>query len=149
MMKILWLSFLVAFAPVFLPSPTAAQGLTADEAMRRFAVFDVNGDGRISREEFELNKVIAIFDTRQERARTTPASSGSIQGIEHRQIAISRETAGLKLESFGTLDSNGDGILSAGEIISSDLMKFGSIDRNGDGFIDGPEFGALIGRLFR
>jgi len=150
MMKLSWLYFLVAFAvPVLLPSPTAAQGLTAEEAARRFALFDVNGDGRISKEEFELNKVTAIFDSRQERAGAKPASSGSTGAIDHRQIAISRETAGLKQEIFATMDSNGDGILSASEIISSDLMQFESIDRNGDGFIDRAEFGALIDRLFR
>jgi Ca2+-binding EF-hand superfamily protein len=136
-------------APCLFAAPATGQGLTAEEATRRFAVFDVNGDGRISKDEYELNKVLAIFDTRLERQRTQAAAGGHTGGIDHRQIAISREASGLKPEIFDVLDSNGNGTLSAGEIISSELMQFESIDRNGDGFIDRAEFNALIKLLFR
>jgi len=135
-------------AQVFLVSHAAAQ-LTAEEAGHRFSIFDVNGDGRISKDEYELNKVLAIFDTRLERQRTRAATGPYSGGIDHRQITISRETSRLRPEIFDVLDSNGDGTLSAAEIISSELMQFESIDRNGDGFIDRAEFNALIKLLFR
>ena len=136
-------------APFLVASPAMAQVLTAEEAARRFAAFDGNGDGRIGKEEYELNKVVAIFDSRLERERTRPAAGAHTGGIEHREIAISRETTRVKPEIFATMDSNGDGTLSAGEIIGSDLMQFESIDRTGDGFIDRTEFNAMIDRLFR
>lgn len=140
---------LLLIGQVFPAAPAAAQGLTAEEAAKRFAIFDVNGDGRISKDEYELNKVLAIFDTQLERQRTRVAAGGPTGGIDHRQIAIARATSGLKPEIFDVLDSNGDGVLSAAEIVSSELMQFESIDRNGDGFIDRAEFNALIGLLFR
>jgi len=136
-------------APFLFASPAVAQGLTAEEATRRFAVFDVNSDGRISKDEYELNKVLAIFDTRLERQRTQTAAGAHTGGIDHRQIAISREASGLKPDIFDVLDSNGNGTLSAGEIISSEVMQFESIDRNGDGFIDRAEFNGLINLLFK
>jgi Ca2+-binding EF-hand superfamily protein len=147
-----WLPLVLAASlatPVLVASHAAAQGLTADEAARRFTAFDVNGDGRISRDEYELNKVLAIFDTRTERQRTRAAAGSHTGGISHQQIAIARETSGLKPEMFDVLDLNGDGTLSAAEIISSELMRFESIDRNGDAFIERTEFNALINLLFR
>jgi Ca2+-binding EF-hand superfamily protein len=147
-----WLPLVLAAwlaTPVLFASHAAAQALTADEAARRFTIIDVNGDSRISKDEYELNKVLAIFDTRTERQRTRAAAGAHTGGMDHRQIAIARETSGLKPEMFDVLDLNGDGTLSAGEIISSELMRFESIDRNGDGFIERTEFNALINLLFR
>ena len=138
-------------APPFLfVSPAMAQGLTAEEAARRFAIFDVNGDGRISKDEYELNKVVAIFGSREhERAAAASGAPGRPAGAIDRQIAITRQTSRVKPEIFVTLDSNGDGVLTGAEIIASDLLRFENIDRNGDGFIDRAEFSALIDHLFR
>jgi Ca2+-binding EF-hand superfamily protein len=131
-------------APLLIAAPAAAQGLSVDEIGRRFAAFDGNGDGKISKEEYELNKVVAIFDPR-ERSGAASTAAGRID----RDVAISHQTSRLNPQVFATLDVNGDGTLSGGEIIASDMMQFESIDRNGDGFIDRPEFNALVDRLFR
>jgi EF hand len=131
-------------APFLLAAPAPAQTLSMDEIGRRFAAFDTNGDGKISKEEYELNKVVAIFDPR-ERSVSGSTSSGAVD----RDIAIPRQSSRLSPQVFATMDVNGDGTLSGGEIISSELMQFESIDRNGDGFIDRTEFNALIDRLFR
>jgi EF hand len=138
------LLFAALLAPVLIAAPAAAQGLSVDEIGRRFTAFDGNGDGRISKEEYELNKVTAIFDPR-ERSGAASTSPGRID----RDVSITRQSSRLSPQVFATLDINGDGSLSGGEIIASDMMQFESIDRNTDGFIDRPEFNALVDRLFR
>ena len=143
-----WRLYLLAFcfvAPMLLAPPASAQALDAQEAARRFTAFDTNGDGRISKEEWELNKVVVIFDPRERAA----AASGAPPGTIDRQIAITRAASRLSPQAFATLDTNGDGVLSGSEIIASDMMQFESIDRNGDGYIDRAEFNALIDWLFR
>ena len=51
--------------------------MTAEGAVRRFAVFDVNGDGQISKDEYELNRVVAIFGSREhERAAAASGAPG-------------------------------------------------------------------------
>jgi Ca2+-binding EF-hand superfamily protein len=136
---------LAAIALLFVSTPATAQAPGAQEIARRFAAFDTNNDGRISKEEFELNKVVAIFDPRE---RSTAAASGAPRTVD-REIGITRDASRLNPQVFAALDANGDGTLSGGEVIASELMQFDRIDRNGDGFIDRAEFDALIGRLFR
>lgn len=127
--------------------------LTADEVRasfqqkraERWKKIDTDGDGRISKEEFELNKVVALFHP-LDRPRS---ASGAPPGPMDRQIAITRATSRLSPQAFNTLDVNGDGVLTGGEIISSDQMQFEAIDRNGDGYIDRAEFDALVASLFQ
>jgi Ca2+-binding EF-hand superfamily protein len=144
-----WRPYLLAIwliSPLLLfAAPATAQALNEQEIERRFKAFDTNGDGRISREEWELNKVVVIFDSRERAA----AASGAPPGTVDRQIAITRAASRLSPEAFATLDTNGDGVLSGSEIIASDLLQFENIDKNGDGYIDRAEFNALIDRLFK
>jgi Ca2+-binding EF-hand superfamily protein len=139
---------LATIALFFVSTPVMAQTLSAQEISRRFSAFDTDNDGRISKEEFELNKVVAIFDPHQERSRSTTTASGAPGRID-RDIGITRDAARVNAQSFAAMDANGDGTLSGGEIIASELMQFESLDRNGDGFIDRAEFDAMIDRLFR
>jgi Ca2+-binding EF-hand superfamily protein len=137
---------LATVALFFVSTPVTAQTtLSAQEISRRFAAFDTDKDGRISKEEFELNKVVAIFDRPEQMRSAASGSSGPID----RDIGITRDVARLNPQAFATMDANGDGTLSGGEVIASDLMQFESLDRNGDGFIDRAEFDGMIGRLFR
>jgi Ca2+-binding EF-hand superfamily protein len=132
-------------ATALLGAPVSAQVLNRQEVAQRFAAFDTDGDGRISKEEFELNKVVALFHP-IDRPRS---ASGAPPGALDRQIAITRATSRLSPEAFNALDINGDGVLTGGEIISSDKMQFEAIDRNGDGYIDRAEFDALVASLFQ
>ena len=143
----------VLAAPFLTAAPAAAQGLSIDEIGRRFSAFDTNGDGRISKEEYELNKLVAIFDPRERTVSASGAAgtsrSSTAPGSIDRDIAITRQTSRLNPQVFAAMDINGDGTLSGGEIIGSDMLQFESIDTNHDGFIDRAEFNALVARLFR
>jgi Ca2+-binding EF-hand superfamily protein len=132
-----WLASLaLAF---LLTAPAAAQQLISPaEVQRRFNAFDADRDGKISQNEFQINKVTALFEP---RGRT---GSGTID----RQFELTRAEARLNQATFNSFDTNGDNILSAAEIVSSDQLRFESIDKNSDSFIDREEFSALINALF-
>ena len=130
---------LAAFAvAVLLAAPAWAQPINPQEVQRRFNAFDADRDGKISPTEFQINKVTALFEPR--------GSSGS--GTIDRQIDITRAESRMNQATFNSMDINGDNVLSAAEIVSSDQLRFESIDKNGDGFIDREEFSALITALF-
>jgi Ca2+-binding EF-hand superfamily protein len=141
-----WRLYLLAIAlivPPLLTAPASAQMLSQQEVERRFKMFDSDGDGRISKEEFELNKVVAMFSP------TRRSGSGAPPSETDRQIAITRDKSRLTPQAFNALDINSDGVLTGSEIIASDEMRFDNIDKNGDGYIDRAEFQALVDSLFR
>jgi Ca2+-binding EF-hand superfamily protein len=128
-------------ALVFLAGPAMAQLPDAKEIERRYAALDSDRDGRISHNEFELNKVLALLNRR--------GRAGAASGAIDRQTAVTRAQSGLATGAFNALDTNSDGVLTGAEFIASDQMRFESIDRNADGFIDRNEFNALVNSLFR
>jgi Ca2+-binding EF-hand superfamily protein len=146
MLRLLHLFAAVLIPLALLSTPAAAQKLSKQEIDLRFKMFDSNADGRISKDEFELNKVVALFSPLP-RSRT--ASGEQQSGALDRQIAIARQMSRLTPEAFNALDTNSDGVLTGAEIIASQQMRFENIDRNGDGYIDRAEFQALVDSLFR
>jgi Ca2+-binding EF-hand superfamily protein len=134
-----WLAWLAVVVLLAAPATAWAQAaVSAQEMEQRFALFDTDRDGKISQNEFEINKVTALFE---HRGRT---ASGTID----RQIQITRAESRMNQASFQAFDMNGDGMLSAAEIVGAPQLQFEAIDKNGDGFIDRQEFEALVNALF-
>ncbi|MCE9523582.1 MAG: hypothetical protein K8S25_14265 [Alphaproteobacteria bacterium] len=83
---------------------------------------DYNGDGRISREEFQNQAARAAFSADKNK-------DGSIDDSEMKLTAEQRKA----------IDTNGDGSVSVEELQGGQMDGFAALDKNGDGFLDPNE----------
>jgi Ca2+-binding EF-hand superfamily protein len=114
-------------AMVAAPQTDAAE---KDAAREAFAGLDSNGDGVISREEFEVNKVNVIF-------RRSAARGAS---LKFEDTLVSRAT-------FEAVDVDGDGVITPSDIRQSQLFYFEPYDKNQDNQIEFAEFRELLVRI--
>ena len=127
--KIGAVAILAALLTIGLASPGAAQSARIEQLFERF---DIDRDGRISRDEFEQKKVEIIF-----------------AGASGRGAALKFEDTRISRDAFNAIDFDHDGVLSAGEVMSSPLFRFDAWDANSDGYIDREEFAAQLRRIER
>ena len=83
---------------------------------------DYNGDGRISREEFQNQAARSAFSADKNK-------DGSIDDGELKLTAEQRKA----------IDTNGDGSVSVEELQGGQMDGFAALDKNGDGFLDANE----------
>jgi hypothetical protein len=108
-------------------APAAAQ---QDWRREVFREFDTDGDGRISRVEFELKKLYVVY-----------------RDAKHREPRLRLEDTRLSPRAFNELDLKKDGVLDIAEIVAAPPFQFEHWDRNRDGVIDWAEFNAVLDEL--
>ncbi len=92
---------------------------------RFFAEYDLNHDGRITRDE--MNKALA-----QRFASTAKGGAMTLDQFESGRLANFRQAVG---RAFRRADWNGDGKMSLDEYMASERSYFESLDRQGAGTI--------------
>jgi|GEM_PF-3994553 len=108
-----------------------AAPIMSDRDMREaFQKLDTNGDGVVTREEFEFNKDTVIF-----RRASEPGAK-----LKFEDTRISRAT-------FDSFDLDGDGLITASDVRDAPFFKFEPFDKNKDGHIDFSEFREFLNSL--
>ena len=115
-------------ALLFLSGAVAAGSAAAQElpatAADRFALLDRNGDGRISRDEYDGDAFFRVLDA-DHNYRVTVEEVEAVLGPQ-------RDGEFSAAEWVRIADLNGDGELSAEEMRRSSQMRFQSLDANHD-----------------
>jgi Ca2+-binding EF-hand superfamily protein len=96
-----------------------------------FAVLDVNHDGALSKSEIDNRR--EIYKAYRQRLKAERQAGKHVAGV----IRLK----GFK-KHFAKLDTNGDGVISKGEIDGAAAHQFKRRDRNGDGYISATDFKA-------
>src|SRR5215469_17253831 len=116
-MMLAW-KFIPAAVAILLASLSAAGpalAYTDQEITEIFQMLDENHDGKVTREEYTVNKVMIIY-------RNLPAGTGN---LTFEQTKVSRAF-------FDAADANHDGTLSPVEII--DALPFEAVDLDNKGY---------------
>jgi Ca2+-binding EF-hand superfamily protein len=101
---------------------------------RRFAAFDLNGDGRITDED--LPPTMRGRGVLKGDDGIAPQFGGRMQ----------RRGAGMMGDLRGA-DANKDGIVTLDEVVAGAAPSFDALDRNKDGSVDQADFDALRGEM--
>ncbi|MEL3952182.1 EF-hand domain-containing protein [Stenotrophomonas bentonitica] len=128
---------LLVLSGVLAAGAAAAQDLPAT-ASDRFAMLDRNGDGKVSRDEYDGDAFFRLVDA----DHNYRVSVDEVQGV----LGPQRDGEFSATEWLRIADQNGDGELSAEEMRRSSEMRFQRLDANQDGNLELSEVRMGIGQ---
>jgi len=156
--KIVIAAALAAVFAVTAAAPSFAAGDPAKHQKRIHRMIhraDTNGDGRVSRAEMEaaLGTSFAVLDTNHDGVLSKSELDNRRQTYKaYRQHLKAERQAGRHVRGvvrlkgltkhFATIDTNGDGVISRGEIDGAAAHQFKRRDHNRDGYISAADFKA-------
>jgi Ca2+-binding EF-hand superfamily protein len=111
-----------------LAAPVPASAYTDEEIIEIFQGLDAAHDGKVTRNEFNVNKVMMIY-------RNVPTGTTD---LTFEQTMVSREF-------FDAADANHDGKLSPTEIM--DALPFEAIDLDHKGYFDLDDLRRFLNRI--
>jgi Ca2+-binding EF-hand superfamily protein len=123
--------FSIAAAALLVAGPALAQSAAVDpedEARKAFAETDLNGDGKVNREELH-RRVVDIFYRHD----------ADKDGFMTRE-----DVAKLLRPDFDDLDANGDGRVSLDEFVQGRFESFEAADADDDGLLSLEEVVATV-----
>ena len=106
----------------------------AQDATSRFDDLDTNGDGGISKSEYDSKKLFSVLDT----DRNYRISAEELQAF----LGPQQDGAAPAADFIRLADMNGDGELNDEELRRRAEMRFQWLDTNQDGELDLPELKA-------
>ena len=128
---------LLVLSGVLAAGAAAAQDLPAT-ASDRFAMLDRNGDGKVSRDEYDGDAFFRLVDA----DHNYRVSVDEVQAV----LGPQRDGEFSATEWLRIADQTGDGELSAEEMRRSSEMRFQRLDANKDGNLELSEVRVGIGQ---
>jgi Ca2+-binding EF-hand superfamily protein len=108
---------------------------------QQFAMMDTNKDGRISAAEHAAGarSMFEKMDSNKDGKVTAAEMTAAHKAVTGRAAKKSEMSAADKIKS---VDSNGDGILSAEEHATGSMLTFAQMDADSDGYLSKEELAA-------
>lgn len=116
-------------------SPVPAAAFTDKEIAQIFDMLDTDHDGKISRREYDANKIHAFY--RDVKSSAT---------LRNMPLKFDENTP-VSRQFFDAADTNHDGVLTGGEL--ADALPYTAIDRDAKGYITRDDLSRFLKSISR